>query len=97
MMKVIYLNVLRVLIISLVLSFFALNVFTIVTEEDILIDAEYNNDIGFIDKLIETGINPSAKDERGYTPIHIAVENKNIDSVIDLLNSPKLDLEYRLP
>jgi uncharacterized protein len=52
-----------------------------------LLEATKRGDGDEVQKLIDGGANPDVKDDSGSTPLHIAVEAKNLDIVRRLLQS----------
>lgn len=61
-----------------------------------LLVAIKNKDIIAINNLIKDGVNPNFQDEEGYSPLHRAVENNNLDSVNALLSYKDIDKEMQL-
>ncbi|EKV57225.1 ankyrin repeat-containing protein [Brachyspira hampsonii 30446] len=62
-----------------------------------LLVAVKNNDIIALNTLIKEGVNPNFADENGYTPLHLAVINNNLDTVEALLNYKDINKEAKLP
>ena len=62
-----------------------------------LLVAVKNNDIIAINLLIDEGVNPNFQDEDGYSPLHLAVINDNLDTVLALLKYKDIDKEIKLP
>ncbi len=56
-----------------------------------------NNDLIALNTLIKEGVNPNFADENGYTPLHLAIINNNLDSVEALLTYKDIDKEAKLP
>ena len=62
-----------------------------------LLVAVKNNDIIALNTLIKEGVNPNFIDENGYTPLHLAVINSNLDTVEALLKYKDINKEAKLP
>lgn len=62
-----------------------------------LLVAIKNNDIMAINNLLKEGVNPNFQDEDGYSPLHRAIENNNLDAVNALLSYKDIDKEIKLP
>ncbi|KLI46273.1 ankyrin [Brachyspira hyodysenteriae] len=62
-----------------------------------LLVAVKNNDIIALNTLIKEGVNPNFVDENGYTPLHLAVINNNLDTVEALLKYKDINKEAKLP
>lgn len=62
-----------------------------------LLIAVKNNDIIAINALLKENVNPNFVDEEGYSPLHRAVLNNNLDVVNVLLSYKDIDTEIKLP
>lgn len=62
-----------------------------------LLIAVKNNDIIAVNALLKENVNPNFADEEGYSPLHIAVLNDNLDVVNVLLSYKDIDTEIKLP
>lgn len=62
-----------------------------------LLVAIKNNDVIAINNLLKDGVNPNFQDEDGYSPLHRAIENNNLDCVNALLSYKDIDKEIKLP
>ena len=62
-----------------------------------LLVAIKNNDIIAVNNLIKDGVNPNFQDEDGFSPLHRAIENNNLDLVNALLSYKDIDKEIKLP
>ncbi|TKZ32041.1 ankyrin repeat domain-containing protein [Brachyspira catarrhinii] len=62
-----------------------------------LLVAIKNNDIIAVNNLIKDGVNPNFQDEDGFSPLHRAIENNNLDLVNALLSYEDIDKEIKLP
>ena len=62
-----------------------------------LLVAIKNNDIIAVNNLIKEGVNPNFQDDDGYSPLHRAIENNNLDIVKALLSYNGIDKEIKLP
>lgn len=62
-----------------------------------LLIAVKNNDIIAINALLKENVNPNFVDEEGYSPLHRAVLNDNLDVVNVLLSYKDIDTEIKLP
>lgn len=51
------------------------------------IACEYNKNVDFIEKLIELKANVNAKTDRGFTPLHVAAQRGNGETVLALLKA----------
>ena len=71
---------------------FSINLFSLTDEEFKMINAVENGDIKTIQYLISKKINQNIKDKRGYSLIHIAVENNQINSINTLKYFNYIDL-----
>ena len=62
-----------------------------------LLIAVKNNDIIAVNALLKENVNPNFADEEGYSPLHRAVLNDNLDVVNVLLSYKDIDTEMKLP
>lgn len=62
-----------------------------------LLIAVKNNDIIAVNALLKENVNPNFVDEEGYSPLHRAVLNNNLDVVNVLLSYKDIDTEIKLP
>ena len=62
-----------------------------------LLVAIKNNDIIAVNNLIKEGVNPNFQDDDGYSPLHRAIENNNLDLVNILLLYKEINKEIKLP
>lgn len=62
-----------------------------------LLIAVKNNDIIAVNALLKENVNPNFVDEEGYSPLHRAVLNNNLDVVNVLLSCKDIDTEIKLP
>ena len=62
-----------------------------------LLIAVKNNDIIAVNALLKENVNPNFIDEEGYSPLHRAVLNNNLDVVNVLLSYKDIDTEIKLP
>lgn len=62
-----------------------------------LLIAVKNNDIIAVNALLKENVNPNFVDEEGYSPLHRAVLNDNLDVVNVLLSYKDIDTEIKLP
>ena len=62
-----------------------------------LLIAVKNNDIIAVNALLKENVNPNFVDEEGYSPLHRAVLNDNLDVVNVLLSYKDIDTEMKLP
>ena len=62
-----------------------------------LLVAIKNNDIIAVNNLMKDGVNPNFQDEDGFSPLHRAIENNNLDLVNALLSYKDIDKEIKLP
>ena len=62
-----------------------------------LLVAIKNNDIIAVNNLLKEGVNPNFQDDDGYSPLHRAIENNNLDIVKALLSYRNIDKEIKLP
>ena len=62
-----------------------------------LLIAVKNNDIIAVNALLKENVNPNFADEEGYSPLHRAVLNDNLDIVNVLLSYKDIDTEIKLP
>ena len=62
-----------------------------------LLVAIKNNDIIAVNNLIKEGVNPNFQDDDGYSPLHRAIENNNLDIVKALLSYKDINKEIKLP
>lgn len=62
-----------------------------------LLIAVKNNDIIAVNALLKENVNPNFADEEGYSPLHRAVLNDNLDVVNVLLSYKDIDTEIKLP
>ena len=62
-----------------------------------LLVAIKNNDTIAVNNLIKEGVNPNFQDEDGFSPLHRAIENNNLNLVNALLSYKDIDKEIKLP
>lgn len=62
-----------------------------------LLIAVKNNDIIAVNALLKENVNPNFVDEEGYSPLHRAVLNNNLDVVNVLFSYKDIDTEIKLP
>ena len=62
-----------------------------------LLVAIKNNDIIAVNNLLKEGVNPNFQDDDGFSPLHRAIENNNLDLVKALLSYRNIDKEIKLP
>lgn len=62
-----------------------------------LLIAVKNNDIIAVNALLKENVNSNFVDEEGYSPLHRAVLNNNLDVVNVLLSYKDIDTEIKLP
>lgn len=67
------------------------------TQKDEFFKAIDKGDTNTINKLIKEGIDVNLKDEKGFSALHRAVYENQIDSLKTLLNNTNINIEAKLP